>query len=81
MANPDGNDTTRSWPWAVSSQTLVGAAFLPGSACSLLALNSPFGKICIYLDALLTSCTDSYTQPPLQSILLTSFPALFLKAS
>lgn len=81
MAKPDGNDTIRLCPRAVSSQALVVAASLPDSACSLLAINSPFGKLYICLDVLLTPCNDSYTHPPLQSILLTSFPPLFLKAS
>lgn len=63
------------------SQALAAETSLPAPACSLLALDSLFGKLCTCLDARLTSCNDSYTHPPLQSILLTSFPPLFLKAS
>lgn len=63
------------------SQALAEEISLPTLACASPGLKSHFGKLCICLDVLLTSCSDSCTHPPLQSILSTSFPPLFLEAS
>lgn len=63
------------------SQALAEEISLPASSCTSPGLKSHFGKLCICLDVLLTSCSDSYTHPPLQSILSTSFPPPFLEAS
>lgn len=49
------------------SPALAEEISLPTSACASPGLKSHFGKLCSRLDVLLTSCSDSYIHPPLQS--------------